>query len=150
MRRISIGRASRSGRPFLSVALVLVLALGAACIKHPPRYETPPDLTDDIFVSAENSLPVVVTELQWSLLHNGTHLRASGTVRNIGQKDYQSVTLYGHFRDQSGETLGQGSSFITPTYLPPGREGIFEITIMLARQKTVKHIQLTTNAQVMH
>lgn len=140
----------RGGRALLSAALLLIMALGAACIKHASRYETPPDLTADQFESAENSLPIMVTELQWSLLHNGAHLRASGTVRNISQNEYQAVTLYGLFKDESGETLGQGSSFVSPTYLPPGREGSFEITIMLGRQKTIKHLHLITNAQVLY
>lgn len=150
MRRITVGRSTLSARLGLPIALALVLALGAACIKHPPRYETPPDLGADKFEAAENSLPVVVTDLQWNLVHGGSHLRAGGTVRNIGDQAYQSVTLYALFRDESGEVLGQGSSFVTPTYLPPGREGSFEITIMMTRQKTVKHLHLVSNAQVLY
>lgn len=148
MRRISFR--NFSGRLLLSAAVVLALALSAACIKHEPRYESPPDLTADLFEAAENSLPVVVTALKWAPVHGGSHLRASGTVRNIGQTAYQSVTLNGLFLDESGNSLGQGSSFIIPTYLPPGQEGTFEITILMARQKPIKHLHLISNAQVMY
>lgn len=130
----------------LAVLIPLIL-LTAACIKHPPRYETPPDLTADRFESADNSLPVMVTALYWNLSQSGSHLRASGTVRNIGQEVYQSVTLHGLFMDEKGDDLGKGSSFVTPSYLPPGKEGTFEMTIMLTSQKTVKHLHLISNAQ---
>lgn len=148
MRLASVSRFIAAARPGSLAVLILMVFLAVGCIKHPPRYETPPDLTADLFETAPTSLPVVVTELKWSLVHGGSHLRASGTVRNIGQETYQSVTLHGLFRDESGEALGQGSSFIVPGYLQPGKEGSFEIIIMLTRQKTVKHLHLISNAQV--
>lgn len=147
MRITSDRRLFRSGRLGALAVLVSLILLTAACIKHPPRYETEPDLTADRFESADNSLPVMVTSLNWNLTGSGVHLRASGTVRNVGQEVYQSVTLHGLFMDEKGDTLGKASSFVTPSYLPPGKEGTFEMTIMLTRQKTVKHLHLISTAK---
>lgn len=127
--------------------LVPLVFLTAACIKHPPRYESPPDLTADRFESDDNSLPVMVTALNWNLSNNGVNLRASGTVRNVGQEVYQSITLHGLFMDETGDTLGKASSFVNPSYLPPGKEGTFEMTIMLTTKRKIKHLHLITNAR---
>ena len=148
--KMSAWPVTATGRFFLTLSLGLAMALTAACIKSPPSYETAPDLTADIFEAAENSLPIVVTDLKWSVILNGSHLRANGLVRNIGQRDYQSVTLYAEFLDERGKSLGRGSTFITPSYLPPGKEGAFEITIMMTPGTTVKNIRLISNAQVLN
>lgn len=147
MRITSDRRFFLSGRLGALAVLIPLILLTAACITHPPKYETPPELTADRFESADNSLPIMVTELNWNLLHGGSHIQASGTVRNIGQDVYQSVTLHGLFLNEQGKTLGRGSSFITPSYLPPGKEGAFEMTIMLTTNKPVKHLHLISNAQ---
>lgn len=137
-------------RLFMILSLVSAIALIAACIKHSPRYEASPELVADKIETAENSLPIMVTDLSWSLINNGVHLRARGLVRNTSQQTYQSVTLYAQFLNENGESLGRGSSFITPSYLPPGKEGMFEITIMPARNKTVKYLNFISNAQVLY
>lgn len=147
MRITSDCRFHQSWRLGALAVLIPLILLTAACIKHPPRYETLPDLTADRFESDDNSLPVMVTSLNWSLTNGGAHLQASGTVRNVGQEVYQSVTLHGLFMDETGDTLGKGSSFVNPSYLPPGKEGTFEMTIMLTTKRTIKHLHLISNAR---
>lgn len=147
MRRFSINALTKTAKALGPLALVLVLALGAGCIKHAPRYDTPPELTEDTFEMAPNSLPVEVTSANWQYLNGGAHLRVRGKARNVGQDPLQAVTLHVVIFDEKGSSLGGGTSFLNPTYLPPDKESEFEITVMLARDRNnIKYLRLVTNA----
>ena len=131
------------------VAALLLAAPG--CLTHEPRLQKTPDLEADTSEMLPDSLPVEVTEFTWALLNNGAHLRVTGQARNVGPEPLQSITLTGLVLDQEGRSVGQGAATIYPSYLPVGKGGSFEITIMMPRdRKDIKFINLRTRAVTLH
>jgi hypothetical protein len=126
--------------------LALLLAV-PGCITHEPPLTKAPDLEANTSEMLPDSLPVEVTEFTWAILNEGAHLRVTGQTRNVGPEPLQSITLTGQVLDQGGRALGQGTATIYPTYLPVGKGGSFEITIMMPRdRKDIKFINLRTRA----
>ncbi len=142
-------RSGLAGRFLGSIGLAALLLLGPACIKHAPRYELPPPIAENQAEMAEGSLPVEVVDFTWTFVHGGSHIRLTGTARNVGAAPIQAVTMDAVLFDEYGAELSKGSFYLSPTYLPPGKEAHFEFVVMLVRNRNIQHIRLLTNARTL-
>ena len=148
-RNSSFGRRLFSLAPALLALLLLTIPV-QGCLKKPSqRTQANPPLTADVAEMAEGGLEMPVTDFEWIYLYGGTHIKVTGLVRNNSGQAQQAVTLYVDVFDERGEHLGRASSFLTPTYLPPGADGAFEITVMPMRNKKVSNLRLVTSARML-
>jgi len=148
-RNSSFGRRLFSLAPALLALLLLTIPV-QGCLKKPAqRVPDNPPLTADVAEMAEGSLEIPVTDFEWAYFYGGTHIKINGAVRNNSGQAQQALTLYVDVFDERGEHLGRASSFLAPTYLPPGAEGAFEITVMPMRNKKVTYLRLVTSARML-
>lgn len=131
---------------FLSI--LLLLAAAPACLGMATAKPVKPAIEENVAERAPDSLAIDVVDFDWTYFNDGYHLKLSGTVRNNTGAPIQAVTLGCTLYDEVGRPVGRGESYLSPTYLPDGSEGSFEITIMPSRTKGIQHIRLVTRASV--
>ena len=127
--------------------LLLVLA-ATACLGMSTAKPVKPAIEENVSEREPDTLAVDVVDFDWNYFNDGYHLRLRGTVRNNSGAPVQAVTLKCQLYDEVGRPLGYSESYLSPTYLPDGGEGSFEITIMPSRTKGIQHVRLVTRAVV--
>ncbi|MDR2945688.1 MAG: FxLYD domain-containing protein [Candidatus Adiutrix sp.] len=129
--------------------LAVMLVMMAGCLGGlPTTAPVKPVIDSDVALRVPETLALDVVNFTWAYLNGGGHMRFTGTVRNNTGAPVQAVTFSAVAYDEAGRPVGQGDSFLAPTYLPEGAEGSFEITVMPARTSGVQHIRLETRAWV--
>ncbi|MDR1922069.1 MAG: FxLYD domain-containing protein [Candidatus Adiutrix sp.] len=123
------------------IFLLLVLALFACGCARTIAGEKRAPIDSDVSEMAPGGLEIMVMDFSWTYFNEGVHMRIAGTVRNNTGQPQQAVMLSAVLYDERGTPSAQGTSYVTPTYLPVGAQGRFEIVAMPARND-IKHARL--------
>lgn len=132
--------------------LVLSLALTAGCLgtrsKLGQKIEAAM-LTENVVEVDPESLAFEVVDFEWAYYNEGAHIRITGKLRNDTGRNQQAVSLYVIAYDEHGGLVTQGRSFVTPTFIPPGGEGDFQINGLPSRTKGIQFLRLVVSARVL-
>ena len=135
-------------RCLVLLALILLAVAAPACLGMSTGKPVKEPIEANVSEREPDSLAIDVVDFDWTYFNDGIHLRLSGKVRNNTGAPIQAVTLKCMMYDEIGRPVGQSESYLSPTYLPDGGEGSFEVTIMPSRTKGIQHIRLVTRAVV--
>jgi hypothetical protein len=109
--------------------------------------EQAPPTEIDISELGPGSLQTPVVDFTWAYTPGNSHIQVAGTIINESGRPLQGILLTGVLYDQTGNPIAYGTSFVTPTYLPPGEKGTFSLTALVKREKGVTHTRLIVSTR---